>query len=297
MIPPRPVLLALAASVAACGGPTVIPGPATTPDGTPAPTSPPPAASANASPLPAKPTPCSTSAPCTKNEVCCVTDDLPAIEFCAAWAKPTSEADIEARAAAACAAAAPPAVSKGGPHYTALECIDSSDCGADELCVLGARAPAESVASCVKKKAAAGSKEICGRGRCKAARTACQKSEIQQLSTCEPTTTWRCGATSCHFPEVCCAGRVDSHCQSYACSKMEGPAWACSEQAHCGEGQVCCLVNLGHMGSRCAFGCTGEVLAPTCTKDADCPDVMGKKSKCSVVQDALVAGVKACQVP
>ena len=99
------------------------------------------------------------------------------------------------------------------------------------------------------------------------------------------------------IPDVCCAGRIDSHCQRYARSKMEGPAWACSAQAHCGDGQVCCLVNLGYMGSQCAFSCSGEVLAPTCTRDAECPEIMGKKSKCIAVKDSLVAGVKACQVP
>jgi len=228
--------------------------------------------------------------------VCCVGDESPPIEFCAARSKPESEADIEARSIAACVRAAPPELTKGSTSisYKVLECSDSGDCGADELCVLGAHASAASVASCVKKKEATGFREICGRGTCKAARTACEKHEMVGLRTCEPTASWPCGKTSCKFPEVCCAGRTDSHCQNYGCSKMEGPPWGCSAQAHCGDGQICCL---GDLSSECAFSCRGESETPTCTKDTDCPQIMGKKSKCMVVTDSPIAGVKKCQVP
>jgi hypothetical protein len=294
----RLVLLSFAASLVACGGgDAVILGPGPTAQTAAAPTSTPPASSAGASHAPAKAASCATAS-CKKGEVCCVADDPSALEFCAAWSRPASEADIAARSIAACAGAAPPELRKSGAiNYRVLECSDSGDCGADELCVLGAHASAGDVASCVKKKAAAGSREVCGRGTCRAARTACEKNDLLGLRTCEPTTTWQCGATSCKFPEVCCAGRTDSHCQILGCSKMEGPPWACSAQDHCGDGQVCCLVDLGHLGSQCAFGCRGEALAPTCTRDADCPEIMGKKSRCSVVTDSPIAGVKACQVP
>jgi hypothetical protein len=228
-----------------------------------------------------------------------VTDGASPIAFCAARSRPESEADIQARSIAACAGAAPPEVTQDSVSnsYNVLECSDSGDCGADELCVLGAHASAPSVASCVKKKEAAGTKELCGRGTCKVARTACQTNDIVGLRTCEPTTSFRCGKTSCRFPEVCCAGRIDSHCGRVACSKMEGPAWVCSARAHCGDGQVCCLSTLGQLGSQCVFSCSGEMQAPTCVKDADCPEIMGKKSKCMVANDSPVVGVKACQVP
>jgi hypothetical protein len=300
MPPSRLVLLSFAASLAACGGgATVILGSGPTAPTGAAPASTPPATSASAPRASARVAPCSTTASCKKGEVCCVSDDPSAPEFCAAWSKPESEGDLGASSNAACAGAAPPASRASGDtiYYKVLECSDSGDCGADELCVLGARASAASLASCVKKKAAAGSKEVCGRGTCRAARTACEKHEIEGLRMCEPTTSWPCGATACKFPEICCAGRLDSHCRRYACSKMEGPAWACSARAHCGEGQVCCLSTLGHMGSQCVFSCDGEMQAPTCTKDADCPEIMGRRSKCMVVQDSPVEGVMACQVP
>jgi hypothetical protein len=75
---------------------------------------------------------------------------------------------------------------------------------------------------------------------------------------------------------------------------MEGPAWACHAKDHCGEGQVCCL---GQLGSQCAFTCTGESVVPTCTQDADCPEIMGRKAKCVAMQDSPIDGVKWCQVP
>ena len=65
----------------------------------------------------------------------------------------------------------PPALSV---ELAALECVDSGDCKADEICVSGAFYSSDSLASkCLPKKGAYGFDELCGRGTCRLGKTAC----------------------------------------------------------------------------------------------------------------------------
>lgn len=242
---------------------------------------------------------------CAANEVCCraAAGDKAVVEYCAAFLTEPEEA--RDNSLAACGAVIPEEAKSGdfSVDLTALACVDSGDCKADEICISGAFYSSDSTASkCMPKKGAYGLDELCGRGTCKLGKTACSKappstSKVYDLQTCEPTAPVVCGKAACKAGEVCVGNDKGVKCGPPPADLSQGAVLACTADAQCAESQVCCLVGAGMMGSHCAFGCDIAMERYFCNSDADCKNVApeGMTFKCKPEPEPPLKGAKTCQ--
>ncbi|MFO0554017.1 MAG: hypothetical protein U0271_36895 [Polyangiaceae bacterium] len=240
---------------------------------------------------------CSTKEPCKAKEVCCrAQNEGPAVEYCAPM-PPGADNPLQA-----CSEKLPAKLKQStlSVSYTALVCADSGDCPAEQICVLGAPYSSDSLAaSCMEKKDAFGFAELCGRGTCKLGKTQCEAAAGEDWSdvrSCEPTSAIQCGKASCAKPQVCCNKEKGPVCtaESECADLSAGARWGCTSTKECGEGQVCCVTGGGQMGSVCSFSCDYSMQLPTCTKDSECPEIMGSKSKCKPADTSPNKGLKIC---
>ncbi|MFO0614746.1 MAG: hypothetical protein U0414_19320 [Polyangiaceae bacterium] len=239
---------------------------------------------------------------CAPSEVCCRAASAgPVVEYCAPR---LTEPEAKDNLLAACGAKIPAAAKSGDLSIAlaALACVDSADCGADEICVSGAFFSGDSLASmCAPKKAAYGLAELCGRGTCKLGRSACEKeppsaTTVEDLATCVGTTPVVCGKAACKPGEVCVGDDKGARCGPPPADLGQGAVLGCTANAQCPETQVCCLVGAGSLGAHCAFGCDVAMERRLCASDADCKGLMeGMTFACKPEADPPLKGVKTCQ--
>lgn len=240
---------------------------------------------------------------CATGEICCrAATDKPVVEYCAPR---LTDEQMKDNSLAACGAIIPDAAKHDdlSVNLAALECVDSGDCKADEICVSGAWYSSDSLASkCMPKKGAYGLDELCGRGTCKLGKSACRKdpastSDPFDVPTCEPTTPAACGKATCKAPQVCVGSDKGLACGARPAGGLsEGAVIECTANAQCAESQVCCIVGGGQLGSHCGFSCDVAMERYTCGADADCKGLMeGMTFKCKPETDQPLKGTKTCQ--
>lgn len=243
---------------------------------------------------------------CASGEVCCraAASERDVVEYCAPFL--TEPPEAKDNALAACGARIPDAAKNAdfSVELAALECVDSGDCKADEICVSGAFYSSDSLASkCLPKKGAYGFDELCGRGTCRLGKTACSTTPPSPkqpgvLQTCNPTTPVVCGKAACKSGEICVGDDKGVHCTATAPESLaDGAVLGCTANAQCAESQVCCLVGAGRMGAHCAFGCDIAMERYLCNTNADCKGLApeGMKFTCAPEPEPPLKGAKTCQ--
>jgi hypothetical protein len=182
---------------------------------------------------------------------------------------------------------------------TALQCDDSSDCGAG-FCIYGSEPGSIAYAYCSD---ALWDRELCREGTCRTAATHCRKGSAcpyfgtvcMEHHVCAPDALPRCGARRCtEAAPVCCVEQGAMSCAAQCGDPQRSWAWECTSAAGCGPAMSCCVQTTGpFQTSHCAATCDGASFAVACDSDADCLRHGHGSKRCGAEREPLF-GLRLC---